>query len=233
MKDMGGINLITVCTDVYPIEYAEKLIHRVLEVSEHPIVPYCITDRDIPSANTIEPQLPKGSGWWNKIQVFDPKGPVGWNLYMDIDIVVAKGFDEVINHVITNIEHRDSITCVSDAINWMDNKFSTSWMMFHRGVGANIYDTFWQDSKEIMKRPGGDQVWIGKEINPLVKYIDDTFPWLKKNLKFDMSQKIFNEWQFPRDVDKRISLIDCGGRPKPHDLIHLPYIKQNWHDVRI
>ena len=32
-------------------------------------------------------------------------------------------------------------------------------------------------------------------------------------------------------IDKSIKLIDFGGKPKPHELEKLPYIKNNWHLV--
>jgi hypothetical protein len=237
------INLLTVCTDWYPLEYANKLVNRLQQVSQYDISNYCITDRDIQFAEPIQPKLPPGSGWWNKTQLFDIDGPSGWNLYMDIDIVIINEFDRIIDHVI-HADKRDTITCVSDAIGWMDNKFSSSWMMFHRGAGADISTTFMADSNNIMKQPGGDQVWIGKTMQPKIEYIDETFPNLKKNLKFDLGSKTFSplssthpvrigKWQFPTTIDKRVSLVDCGGKPKPHELEQLDYIKRNWHDVRI
>ena len=226
------INLITVCTDSYPIEYARKMHTRIQQVSQYDIQHYCVTDRPCDFAERIEPVLPPGMGWWNKTQLFDIDGPAGWNLYLDIDIVVIKEFDLAIDHVIQT-NKRDHITCVSDAIGWMDNKFSSSWMMFYRGAAANIATTFMQDYNTLVRYPGGDQVWIGKEIKPKIDYIDESFPDMKKNLKFDLGKKEFGEWRFPATIDSSISLVDCGGRPKPHDLERLSYIKQNWHDVRI
>ena len=35
----------------------------------------------------------------------------------------------------------------------------------------------------------------------------------------------------PLTISSDIKMIDCGGRPKPHELQALSYIKQNWHDV--
>jgi hypothetical protein len=28
-------------------------------------------------------------------------------------------------------------------------------------------------------------------------------------------------------------MMDCGGKPKPHELEMLPYVKKNWHDFLI
>ena len=62
-------------------------------------------------------------------------------------------------------------------------------------------------------------------------YIDEKFPNLKKNLKFDLAIKNGDKLSLPGRIDSTIKLVDCGGRPKPHDLHMLPYIKRNWHDI--
>ena len=58
----------------------------------------------------------KTQSWWNKLNLYNPNNPDGWNLYMDIDIVIQDTFDNEIEWV---IQQEPSIACVSDAINWM------------------------------------------------------------------------------------------------------------------
>ena len=65
---------------------------------------------------------------------------------------------------------------------------------------------------------------VGPKFNN-IHYIDDSFPNLKKNLKFDLATKNGKEVKFMTAVDDSIKLIDCTGRPKPHDLAMLSYIK--------
>jgi len=229
------INLLTVCTDTYPIEYARKLITKVQQVSNLEFVPYCITDRPkmFETAGFATPitNAPGVTSWWNKVLLFNPNMPDGWNLYMDLDIVVQQNFDEEIMWAIDN-GFDDYITCVSDAISWMGNHFSSSWMMFKTGKQTYIYDAFMKNIPEIQKDVGGDQVWIGKQMYPKTRYIDQVYPNLKKNLKFHLGKKnIVGDWCFPEHLDRNIKLVDCGGRPKPHDLDYLYYIKENWHNV--
>ena len=45
---------------------------------------------------------------------------------MDLDIVIQDTFDNEIEWV---IQQEPSIACVSDAINWMGEKFSSSFMI--------------------------------------------------------------------------------------------------------
>ena len=93
------ISLITVCTDAYPMTYARKLITRFKELSEFEVNAYCITDRpdeisDI--ATPVEPPYGAGKGWWNKIKVYDSFYKDEYAVYMDIDTVLVKNFDDEI-----------------------------------------------------------------------------------------------------------------------------------------
>ena len=131
--------------------------------------------------------------------------PDGWLLYLDLDIVILQNFDEEIT---CTLKQGENINCVSDAINWMGVRFSSSFMLLRSGVRPDIYDDFIKNEKALVNKPGGDQVWIGPKLDK-VHYIDDSFPNLKKNLKFDLATKNKNEMNFPKVVDDRIKLIDC------------------------
>ena len=63
-----------------------------------------------------------------------------------------------------------------------------------------------------------------------ILYIDEKFPNLKKNLKFDLSKKNGDKFIIPSIIDKSVKLVDCGGNQSPMSCM-LPYIKKNWHDV--
>ena len=223
------INLVTVCTQNYPMHYAEKLTRRFQTVTNLPVETYCITDRPDEVTDWATPIIPPkiSKGWWNKLYLFSPSMPEGWLLYLDIDIVIRQNFDD---EIISTIKHGKSINCVSDAINWMGVRFSSSLMLLRSSARPDIYEDFLKAEDDLVGKPGGDQVWVGPKLNN-IHYIDDSFPNLKKNLKFDLATKNGKEVKFLTAVDDSIKLIDCTGRPKPHDLAMLSYIKQNWHDV--
>src|SRR5210317_2262191 len=111
------INLITVCTDAYPTQYARILIKRFLSLTELPVKVWCITDRpeeiqDL--AETIEPPFGPKMGWWNKMKVYDSFYE-GYAVYMDIDTVLVKNFDEEIIRSVANLDSSDyKVACVSD-----------------------------------------------------------------------------------------------------------------------
>lgn len=82
---------------------------------------------------------------------------------------------------------------------------------------------------------GGDQVYTGHLIAKMGKkvyYMDESYKMLKLNLKFHLGEKIMGQWKFPSYLPPQCKIVDCGGRPKPHELESLKYIKENWHDVQ-
>ena len=226
---MISINFLTVCTDKYPIIYAEKITKQFLKSTKMDVSAYCLTDRPelVTSWATPLKLEVKSSGWWNKLNLYNPTNPGGWNLYMDLDIVLQNSFDNEIEWI---LKQKPSIACVSDAINWMGVKFSSSLLIYKTGSQSEIFERFKKEHENICNLPGGDQVWTGPQLKDIL-YIDEKFPNLKKNLKFDLSKKNGDQFIIPSNIDKSVKLVDCGGKPKPHELHMLPYIKKNWHDI--
>ena len=227
------INLITVCVDKYPMEYARKLITRFKQVTDFEVEAYCITERpdeikDI--ANIIKPPV-RINGWWNKMFIYSDIMPEGWNLYPDLDIVICNSFDEELRWV---VDKNQPLTCVSDAINWLDNKYSSSMVMLQSGKHNWIYEKWLKIYRKLSDYRGGDQVWTGRllEQNGVdVLYVDEQFPNIKANLKFHLGKRNPGG-QLPTRLPETIKMVDCGGRPKPHEITNLPYITENWHNIK-
>ena len=224
------INLLTVCTEAYPMIYAEKITKRLCKLSHHEITPYCMTDRPEQINGWAEPLVadPDSHGWWHKVNLFNPAMPPGWNLYLDIDIVILDNFDEEIEWTISK---NPTMACVADAISWMDVKFNSSLMIFETGSHVGIHKLYSDNKKTLQTKPGGDQVWVGPQLGDVL-YINEIFPYLKKNLKFDLAvAREGGNITLPSAISGDIKMIDCSGRPKPDELQALSYIRQNWHDV--
>jgi len=223
------INFVSVCTDKYPLLYAEKLHQHFNDVSNLAAEHYCITDRPSEIEGWATPIAPfkKAAGWWNKVNLFSPDMPSGPCLYMDLDIVILQNFDVEIEAMLAKLP---ILSCVSDAINWMGCKFSSSMMVFEASKHVHIFDRFLKHDDRLYNRAGGDQVWIGPQLED-VNYIDDVFPDLKKNLKYHLVDFSFKPPLLPTEIDQRVKLVDRIGDPKPHHLEAVPYIKKNWHEV--
>lgn len=223
------LNFVTVCTEAYPVDYARKLHTRIKQISEIQFKHYCITDRPEQVFDWAEPlpQFVEAYGWWNKVNLFSPQMPKGDVLYMDLDIVVLKNFDDEIKCMLSNTA---TMSCVSDAITWMGERFSSSLMLFKEKSQVGIFEKFANETTNLKDRPGGDQVWIGPQLSNIY-FIDDEFPNLKKNLKFHIASIDGNKLTLPLEINDDIKLIDCSGKPKPHELGFIPYIKNNWHNI--
>ena len=63
--------------------------------------------------------------------------------------------------------------------------------------------------------------------------MDEAVPNLKKNLKFHLATRTARGYRFPTDIPEEVKMVDCSGRPKPHELAHLDYIRKNWHEVHL
>ena len=224
------INFVTVCVDKYPTIYAAKLHAQFARLSNLPINHYCITDRplELPSFIMALDPFIKSKGWWNKLNLFSPEMPKGGILYLDLDIVLMQNFDDEILYMQSR---KEEICCVSDSICWMGEKFSSSLMYFNSGALSRIFEEFLIRESKINDRPGGDQVWIGPQLKS-VSYIDEAFPKLKKNFKFQLCQNVNGEIIAPIEIDNEIKMVDCSGNPKPHQLNSLPYINENWHQIQ-
>ena len=223
------LNLVTVCTDNYPMAYPEKLHNNFRKISNLDVAHYCLTDRpkDVGTwARAIEP-FKKSVGWWNKVNLFSGDMPAGYILYMDLDIVILNNFDD---EILAILDAGHEMNCVSDAIHWMGEKFSSSMMLFKSGSQKHIFKNFLNAGDDLVNRPGGDQVWVGPQLSS-VSFMDEQFPDLKKNFKFHLAKRDGTNLTVPTKLPATIKLVDCGGKPKPHQLTMLPYIKQNWHDV--
>lgn len=237
------IALITVCTDNYDMTYARKLITRFKELSMLKVNAYCITDRpdeisDI--ATTIEPPFGEGKGWWNKMKAYDSFYKEEYAVYLDIDTVLIKNFDDEIRTAMVALNKNTyKVACVSDAIGWKNNKYSSSMMVLKKGKMEEVFALFSLESWRLFDYDGGDQVWTGHLLEEWkaggvsdVWYMDEDNPNLKLNLKFHLGKKILGQWKFPSYIPPQCKIVDCGGRPKPHELEHLKYIKENWHNVK-
>ena len=224
------LNLVSVCTDAYPMIYAHKLHRQFEKLTKLEVSHWCITDRPAELPERVNPIIPfkKSKGWWNKLNLYSPQMPKGHILYMDLDIVILRNFDE---EIIEMTHATESMCCVSDAIGWMGEKFSSSMMCFESGAHKHIYSNFLENEEKIIGLAGGDQVWTAPQLNS-VSFIDDKFPNLKKNLKFHLSKLSDGKVEMPLNISEQVKLVDCGGRPKPHQLHILPYIKNNWHFVK-
>lgn len=226
------INFMTVCTDKYSMVYARKIIKRFCDLTDYIVEPYCITDRPEQIADIATPLEAHYKTWWNKCQLYSKAMPAGWNVYLDIDNVLIKNFDDVIEFA---IKKNKKMAMLSDAILWMNNKYCSSMMIYETGRMHDVYERFVKVYKSIEDFAGGDQVWTGRYVDDKdICYLDEEYSnKFKQNLKFNLATKVMGHYKYPEFLLNSVKIVDCGGRPKPHELENLKYIKENWHDIGV
>ena len=151
-------------------------------VSEHMSQPYkfvCVDDSPFP-------------GWWAKISLFEPGRFTGRVLYLDLDVTITGGIDDL-------ADRPGSFIICRDFIGSFD--FNSSVMAWDAGTVDHLYTDF---SPDVMDRLHGDQNWITER-----KLDADTFP-----RKWCYSYKKGKLTSFPSDM--RVCVYH--GRPKPWEV---------------
>ena len=221
------INFITTCGGNYDMIYANKA-HKMLSRNlKIPFKSYCITERPselIPEITPIAPLIDRVKGWWNKIFTFSNEMPNGYILVLDIDLLIINDLTQEISYAIENLKE---IACYSDAIGWEGSKFSSSMMLFKSGTLNHIYQNFLENYPAIEGFKGGDQVWTYPQLKEIL-YLDEIYPNFKKSLKFQLGTIVNGSLTIPQEVNNEIKIIDCHGRPKPHEITNWEVVKKHW-----
>lgn len=228
------INLLTVCTDVYPMSYARKLITRFKQLTDLEVEAFCITDRpdEISDIATCIERPFKTQGWWNKMFCYSKDLiPEGWNVYLDLDMILCENFDEEILYA---IKKQSKVASFTDAIKWCNNSYNSSFVVFRTGKMHNIYEIWADQHKDLVNYQGGDQVWTGRVLEALeekVLYLDKKFPLSKQSLKFQFGTIENSMIRVPLVKPEGVKIIDCNGKPKPDQITGIDYITEAWHNI--
>jgi len=179
-----------------------QIPHRFVCLSNVPLdCEYRLLDEDV-------------EGWWNKIQLFKPNFFTEETIYFDLDVVISKPLDELIN----NLRSQNK--------NFMMAKeppdISNSSVMYWRGDYSMLYHLYNSNANhyhKIYKKVPliGDQAFISQEVKH--GFINDVLPskyitWCK-NPSINVS-------------DETGLLIFLSKKFKPHMFVDHEYIKENW-----
>jgi hypothetical protein len=220
------LNLVITCGGPYDMIYANRAINMFRRHYKKPTKAWCITERPNELDDGITAITPSitVTGWWNKVLTFGNDMPEGWLVVIDVDLIIINDITHIIDYAIENTKQ---MAAYSDAINWMDCKFSSSLMIFRQGTLSHIYDNFRLQWPSIKDFPGGDQVWTHPQLDHIL-YLDEQFPEFKKSLKFDLASIENNSFTVPKTLPAKTKIIDFHGRPKPHELTKWPIVAENW-----
>lgn len=202
---------------IYDAEWVRKLRDGVARNLSLPHRFVCLSDVDVPCERV--PLATGWKGWWSKIELF--RELTGHTLYFDLDSVVVGSLDRIAEY-----PHRFTMShdfyhgnpC-STAMAW-NGDYSFIYEMFKDNPAgyAKYYDGLLAKEKRI-----GDQA-----------FIEDCLK--KRGLPIDFFQNVTGRYSVASyKVDKCDKALppDAGvvamhGRPKPHQLGHIKWVKEHW-----
>lgn len=120
----------------YDQSHVKRLEKMVAENIKQPYQFVCLNDSPFP-------------GFWAKISLFEPDRFSGRVLYLDLDVTITGGLDDLANY--------KSFSICKD---WGRFGYNSSVMSWDAGIADHLYTDFNESPEEIMSSLRGDQDWI-------------------------------------------------------------------------
>lgn len=199
---------------IYDAEWVYKLKRSVERNLSIPFKFTCFSDIDL-SCDVIKLE-PNFDGWWNKVQLFNPNFFLGETLYLDLDIVITRPLDELINKL-RNAE--DNLFMCKEPIG-----VTNSSIMYWKSPIENLYNDYKSNAKfyheKYSKTPLiGDQAFISENCkhNFIENFLPDGYiSWTDaKSLNITLNTGI-------------IVFTSIKSKPSKKIFLDQPIIKENW-----
>ena len=218
----------------YPPQYVNVLYNMVKRYSTVDIDFICLTENPTDlDKNIIIKSLPNINlhGWWMKPYVFSKelnlKGDV---LFLDLDIVICNSIDKLWTY------KEDKFMIIKDFTRCMSpgyRRFNSSVYRFPAEEYYWIWDDFYKDYKNIVKKHHGDQDFLFEKL----QNIADTWPieWIQsykweirdqKELTMAHGKRNFNSIVTPT-IPHGCSITVFHGDPKPSECKD-PWVINAW-----
>ena len=190
-------------------KYGPEYVNRLAaSVARHTTVPHefvCWTDDSTGLACARAPIGTDLPGWWAKLVLFTPH--TERLLFLDLDTVIVDNMDFL-------FEYDGPFAILSDF--YHPAHYGSAVMSIAPGFGASI----WADYTEAQHgRWWGDQVWI-ETCAPGADRWQDLYPGKIVSYKV----------QCQDGVPAGASIVCFHGEPRPHQVTHLPFMQEHWHD---
>lgn len=191
----------------YSPEYVNKLYSMVKRNFTLPHRFVCFTENKNGIDSHIEtkplPPLPiadSRQGWWFKLSLF--QNPLhdlkGKTLYMDLDVVIVDN----INCFLT---YKDEFCIIRDWNSRRSTKIFYNSSIFSYNIGShpNLWNDFIKNPEVNMKTPGGDQIWITRNL---------------PNAQFWPAEWCSSfKYQSEKGIPEGSKVVIFHGKPDPHE----------------
>lgn len=173
---MDGERLRVICVK-WGDKYDDVWVHRLRSMvarhlGEHDFV--CMTDQPVEGVDCVpcEPDLPT---WWSKVGLFKPGKFPGLNLYLDLDVVIVRSLEGLVEMNDTGLvmapdDFSYSLVTPKQGIGIDTRRLlggygtvNSSVMVWRDDAGRRVWDEF---TPEKMKEVHGDQNWITQALYP-------------------------------------------------------------------
>lgn len=225
----------------YSWQYVENLHHMLTANLSVPFRLHVFTEADrlVPDwaiHHALQP-WPDISGpkkaWWYKMQLFDPAHGIKQLLYFDLDVIITKSLDWVMDLDRTHF--------------WAIRDFIHLWRPHHTGINSSMmywncekFQYLWtqfaaQTMQYNIRRYHGDQDWLNAHIQSgqgkcIASGVAKSWRWQLLDGGLDVDTKRYRTPGTGTMIDNDTCLIVFHGQPKPHE-IQDPVIMQYWSQM--
>ena len=221
------------------IKYSDLHVNRLYNmVKRHLTLPFnfvCFTENPERCNSSIDirplPIVPTIQGWWWKTYIFSDYhfGIEDVNLYFDLDMVIIKNIDKLIDY---ESEHFVGLQDVGRVFNKPD-KLGSAVMRWRGHTHKKLWTRIVADPSVTLKYPGGDQDYIWAFIKDCIKFFPPkwimSYKWEIRNKK-DLirlnGKNVFKNLADPK-IDPETAVLAFHGTPNLEDTQD-QIIVENW-----
>lgn len=61
-----------------------------------------------------------------------------------------------------------------------------------------------------------------------IYFVDEGVPAAVKSFRFELCEVEAQSLRIPLEIERDVRVINFHGRPKPHELAQVPWVRQHW-----
>ena len=207
-------------------KYTDDYVLRLQAMCARHLPPHdfvCITDDPVDGVE-CNPLLCDLPGWWQKVGLFQRGLFPGWNMFLDLDVVITSSLAPLVAAAMTD---KSALWCVDDFGYPLRNPravspdtrrmlggvgtIQSSVMLWCGSPESQVYAAWDQFTPEVMEALHGDQNWLTQALYPqAVKFLPDGY---------------VNSYKYGKHQQAPLSVFH--GEPKPHQVAD-EWVLQHW-----
>lgn len=206
--------------------YGDEWVHRLRSmVSRNLDIDFnfvCLSDHDIDGVDTVKTDK---HGWWAKVDLFKPGQFPGFNMYLDLDVVITGDITPIVQRYMDTdkviapddfsyslINPKRKLVGETRRLLGGDGTVNSSVMFWSGDAGADVYTKF---TEAKTKEVHGDQNWITQAL------------WPEKLGLMDDADVCSYKYHYIHGI-RPAPIVVFHGSPKVSDLPERHPLRQAW-----